>query len=84
TDKVIHFVFKRTDGKPLYFIAGQFITFMLTDEDGNMKRRSYSLGSLPADNLLLEIGMTYVEGGIDTDNFFNMKVGDTAAAMGPA
>lgn len=84
TDKVRHFVFKRTDGKSLDFIAGQFITFLLTDAEGNIKRRSYSLGSLPSDNMLLEIGMTYVEGGIATDTFFNMKVGDSAAAMGPA
>ncbi len=84
TDNVRHFAFKRTDGKPLNFIAGQFITFLLTDEEGNLKRRSYSLGSLPTDNMLLEIGITYVKGGIATDTFFNMKVGDTAPAMGPA
>lgn len=34
--------------------------------------------------MLLEIGITYVKGGIATDTFFNMKVGDTAPAMGPA
>ncbi|AJI56781.1 oxidoreductase NAD-binding domain protein [Francisella philomiragia] len=84
TDNVRHFAFKRTDGKPLNFIAGQFITFLLTDEEGNLKRRSYSLGSLPTDNMLLEIGITYVKGGIATDTFFNMKVGDTTPAMGPA
>ncbi|GAB4222060.1 MAG: ferredoxin--NADP reductase [Francisella sp.] len=84
TDKVRHFVFKRKDGKPLNFTAGQFITFLLTDEQGNIKRRSYSLGSLPSNNMFLEIGMTYVEGGIATNTFFNMKVGDSANAMGPA
>jgi ferredoxin-NADP reductase len=84
TDNVRHFVFKRTDGKPLNFVAGQFITFLLTDEDDKLKRRSYSLGSLPTDNMLLEIAITYVKGGIASETFFNMKVGDTASAMGPA
>lgn len=84
TDNVRHFVFKRTDGKPLNFTAGQFITFMFDGEDGKVKRRSYSLGSLPSDNMLLEIGITYVEGGIASEAFFNMQVGDATAAMGPA
>ncbi|KEI35192.1 phenol 2-monooxygenase [Francisella sp. W12-1067] len=84
TNNVRHFVFKRTDGKPLNFIAGQFITFLLKDDKGNLKRRSYSLGSLPSDNMLLEIGITHVKGGTASEFFFNMKIGDTAAAMGPA
>lgn len=84
TDNVRHFVFKRTDGKPLNFIAGQFITFMFDGDDGKIKRRSYSLGSLPSDNMLLEIGITYVKGGIASETFFNMEVGGKANAMGPA
>ena len=84
TDDVRHFVFKRTDGKPLDFTAGQFITFLLTDEEGKLKRRSYSLGSLPANNMLLEIAITYVKDGIASETFFNMKTGEKASAMGPA
>ncbi|RUS68809.1 hypothetical protein EGW08_023429, partial [Elysia chlorotica] len=84
TPNVRHFEFKRTDGKPLDFIAGQFITFMLNDDEGNLKRRSYSLGSLPSNNMTLEIAITYVKDGVASKFFFNMKVGDTANAMGPA
>lgn len=84
TDNVRHFCFKRIDGKPLNFIAGQFITFLLIDKKGNIKRRSYSLGSLPTQNMLLETCMTYVKGGIASEAFFNMKVGDITNAMGPA
>ncbi|AXA33272.1 FAD-binding oxidoreductase [Francisella adeliensis] len=84
TDTVRHLVFKRTDGKPLNFIAGQFITFTFDGEDGKVKRRSYSLGSLPTDNKLLEIAITYVKGGIASEAFFNMQVGDITPAMGPA
>jgi ferredoxin-NADP reductase len=84
TDNVRHLVFKRTDNKPLNFIAGQFITFMFNCDDGKVKRRSYSLGSLPTNNMLLEIAITYVKGGIASEAFFNMKVGDSIPAMGPA
>ena len=84
TDNVRHLVFKRTDGKPLNFIAGQFITFLLTDEEGNLKRRSYSLGSLPSENSFLEIAITYVKNGIASETFFNIEVGDKVPAMGPA
>jgi len=84
TDNVRHFVFKRTDDKLLNFIAGQFIKFMFDGDDGKVKRRSYSLGSLPSDNMLLEIAITYVKDGIASETFFNMKVGDKANAMGPA
>ena len=84
TDNVRHFYFKRTDGKDLKFIAGQFITFLLTDEEGKLKRRSYSLGSLPENGDVLEVGMSYVKDGIASETFFNMKVGKTAKAMGPA
>lgn len=84
TPNVRHFVFKRTDNKPLNFVAGQFITFLLKDSEGALKRRSYSLGSLPTNNMLLEIGITYVKGGAASEFFFNMKEGETAPAMGPA
>jgi ferredoxin-NADP reductase len=84
TDNVRHLVFKRTDGKPLNFIAGQFITFMFDGEDGKIKRRSYSLGSLPTDNMVLGIAITYIKGGIASEAFFNMQVGDSTPALGPA
>jgi len=84
TRNVRHLVFKRTDDKPLNFIAGQFITFLFDGDDGKVKRRSYSLGSLPTDNMVLEIAITYVKGGIASEAFFNMQVGDSTPALGPA
>lgn len=84
TPTVRHFVLKRTDGKGLDFIPGQFITFMLQDSEDKLRRRSYSLGSLPSDNLFLEIAITHVPNGVATEQFFNMKVGDKLPAMGPA
>lgn len=84
TETVRHLVFNRTDGKPLNFIAGQFITFTFDGEDGKVKRRSYSLGSLPSNNMELEIAITFVKGGIASDAFYNMEIGDTTPAMGPA
>ena len=35
---------------------------MFDGDDGKIKRRSYSLGSLPSDNILLEIGIIYIKG----------------------
>lgn len=84
TDNIRHLRFKRTDNKPLNFIAGQFITFLFNSEDCKIKRRSYSLGSLPTDNMQLEIAITRVKNGIASKAFFAMQIGDTTPAMGPA
>ncbi len=81
---VRHFAFKRTDGKGLNFIAGQFITFMLQDSEDKLRRRSYSLGSPTTSNEILEIAISYVPEGVASVYFFNMKVGDKLPAMGPA
>lgn len=78
-----HLSFKRGDGMPLDFVPGQFIT-VLFDVDGKVKRRSYSIASISDQTDLIEIAVSYVEGGIATERFFNMKPGDQYAAMGPA
>ncbi|KQS33532.1 ferredoxin--NADP reductase [Dyadobacter sp. Leaf189] len=40
------FVFERTDGKPLVYKAGQFLTFLI-EMHGHEVRRSYSMSSAP-------------------------------------
>lgn len=82
--KVKSLLFKRADGKELNFIAGQFVTFMLYDEEGTLKRRSYSLGSLPEKTMELEIAISYLKGGIASETFFNLNPGEKLDAMGPA
>lgn len=83
TPSIRHLCFSRDDGMPLDFIPGQFITFLF-DHEVKIKRRSYSIASIPTDTDLIEIAVSYVEGGIATNNLFNMKVGDQFHAMGPA
>ena len=40
------FVFERTDGSPVIYRAGQFLTFLI-DMHGHEVRRSYSMSSAP-------------------------------------
>ena len=84
TSNVKHFAFKRDDGKKLNFIAGQFITFLFDHEDGKLRRRSYSVASIPSQTDHIEIAISYVKDGIASEHLFNMKAGDSFNAMGPA
>jgi ferredoxin-NADP reductase len=83
TPNTLHLEFVRVDGKPLNFIAGQFITLLLTDKEGVLKRRSYSISSYPGSDTL-SIAISFVKGGIATETLFNLKPGDTVKGMGPA
>lgn len=83
TPNTLHMVFERTDGKRLDFVAGQFITLLLTNNEGQLKRRSYSISSFPSEQQLA-VAISFVSGGIASEQLFNMKPGDTVKAMGPA
>lgn len=92
TPHALHMAFHRADGKPLIFTSGQFITFLLNDAEGQLKRRSYSISTIPTqcDNQSplntierIEIALTYVENGIASESLFNMQPGEHFAAMGP-
>ncbi|GGG01465.1 ferredoxin--NADP(+) reductase [Cysteiniphilum litorale] len=81
---VKHLTFKKADGSAFNFVPGQFITFLFDHEDGKVRRRSYSVASIPKDTDLIEIAISYVDGGIASEQLFNMGVGDKFNAMGPA
>ncbi len=83
TPNVLHMAFKRADGKRLDYIPGQFITFMFEGAD-KVKRRSYSIASVPGQDDTIDIAISYVEGGIASEALFNMQPGEDFAAMGPA
>lgn len=78
-----HLEFERTDNKLLQFIPGQFITLLLKNEEGVIKRRSYSIANAPGEPTL-SIVISYVKGGIASETLFNLKEGETVKAMGPA
>lgn len=83
TPNTLHLDFVRVDGKKLTFIPGQFITLLLRDQEGQLKRRSYSISSYPGDDKIA-IAISYVKGGIATEILFNLKPGDVLKGMGPA
>lgn len=84
TDTVRHLVFKKNWWETIKLYCRTIYHFHIWWRRWQVKRRSYSLGSLPTDNELLEIAITYVKGGIASEAFFNMQVGDITPAMGPA
>ena len=83
TPKLRHLEFLRADGKALQFIPGQFMTLLLKNSAGELKRRSYSLANAPG-SPSLGIAISYVDGGIASETLFNLKQGESVKAMGPA
>ncbi len=78
-----HLEFERTDGKSLGFVPGQFITLLLKNEAGEIKRRSYSIANPPSESTL-SIAISYLKGGIASETLFNLEDGETVKGMGPA
>lgn len=78
-----HLEFERTDGKSLNFVPGQFITLLLKNEAGEIKRRSYSISNPPGESTIA-IAISYVKDGIASETLFNLKAGETVNGMGPA
>ncbi len=85
---VKHFVFsceKNADGENFSYIAGQFITLHF-EKDGQMLRRSYSIGSKPSffnETGCIEFAAGYVENGPASELLFNLKPGNSLNATGP-
>lgn len=86
-----HLAFRRTDGEALPFIPGQFIQIHF-EHEGEMKRRSYSIATLPSDPAQpdapehfdnIEMAVSYVEGGAATRLLSGMEPGDEIKASGP-
>ena len=87
--QVRHIAFKRTDGQVLEFQPGQFITLLLSDADTTI-RRNYSIATIPPDPSAhtaidtIEIALTYVPGGIASEQLFAIKPGDCLQALSPS
>ena len=63
------------------FLPGQFIV-MLLEQNGKIHKRSYSLISKP-NAAEVELVYTYLPGGVASEHFKNMQLGDTVMANGP-
>lgn len=83
---VRHLAFVRGDGEPLRFIPGQFIQVHFP-HDGRPVKRSYSVATHHGDPAnpegLVEIAVSYVEGGAATALLSNLREGEEIAASGP-
>jgi ferredoxin-NADP reductase len=82
TPTVRHFAFRREDGEPFEFTAGQFINLHWTHE-GDPIHRSYSVANPPGVSELVEIAVAPVEGGFATEQLFRLEPGDPVSASGP-
>lgn len=82
---VRHMAFARADGQPFAFVPGQFIQIHFHYADGKPTKRSYSVGTVhhggPVE--LIEIAVSYVEGGAATALLANLEEGQTIDASGP-
>lgn len=68
-------------GKPLDFIAGQFLTFIIKLGEQEV-RRSYSITSLPGESL--KVTVQKVDNGLISRHILNSwKVGDTLVSLPP-
>ena len=80
---VKHFAFAREDGATLEFTPGQFIQLWFQDDDGELKRRSYSIASIAGQDTTIDMAVSEVVDGFATRRFWALKPGDTVRAMGP-
>ncbi|MGH8279389.1 MAG: FAD-binding oxidoreductase [Gammaproteobacteria bacterium] len=82
TPRVRQFNFRREDGQPFEYAAGQFVTLHMPWE-GKELRRSYSIAASPGETHDVELAITYVEGGRGTQLLFAMPPGARVQASGP-
>ena len=84
---VHHFAFRRDDGEPLEYQAGQFIQIHFQYPDGSPTKRSYSIATVreqaaqPED--AIEVAVSYVPGGAASELFGHLQIGQQIEASGP-
>jgi len=82
TPNTKHLAFVREDGMDLEFVPGQFITFLFNTED-KIKRRSYSIASIPGATQEIEIAISYIQDGIASETLFNLTPDTCLTCSGP-
>lgn len=83
---VRHMAFSRADGASFAFTPGQFLQIHFPWQ-GKQLRRSYSVATVPGDpanpEQLIEMAVSYVDGGAATELLANLQPGGEIAASGP-
>jgi ferredoxin-NADP reductase len=81
--RVLELSFKRADGAPFTWVAGQFITLLLPHE-GKDLRRSYSIATVPgSEGGGFSFAISHVEGGRATNILFAATAGQRFKCSGP-
>jgi len=84
---VRHMAFERADGAPFAFIPGQFVQIHFQYADGKPTKRSYSVATIGVGDStpvrLLEIAVSYVDGGAATQLLGNLEAGQNVDGSGP-
>jgi NAD(P)H-flavin reductase len=83
TPTVYLFRWKRVDGKPFNFIAGQWALVRVDRPDGTDVRRAYSIASPPFQQEYIELCIKLVEGGEMTPILAQMREGAEFPCAGP-
>jgi ferredoxin-NADP reductase len=87
TPSVRELTFERTDGEPMLFAPGQWVSMLLGDspEDGRPLKRSYSIASPPAasGSPRFEIAVTRVSGGVGSIRLHDLEPGAVVPMIGP-
>jgi CDP-4-dehydro-6-deoxyglucose reductase, E3 len=83
TPSVREMTFERTDGRPMDFFPGQWVSVMLP-QVGDDFRRSYSIASEPNGTGRFDIAVTRVADGPGSSLLHAMEPGATINAIGPS
>lgn len=85
TPRVAELVFERSDGQPLTFRSGQWVSLVLPllDEKGRPRRRAYSLASVPGTGPRFELVVTRVDDGVGSTWLHGAPVGTRLEVKGP-
>lgn len=85
--RVRELAFERVDGAPGAFLPGQFLQLHFAGADGAALKRSYSIATVAGDPAnptgLIEIAVSYVEGGAATRLLGALAPGELVQASGP-
>jgi CDP-4-dehydro-6-deoxyglucose reductase, E3 len=75
-------VLRRTDGAPVEFRPGQFVS-LLAPSRPELEKRSYSIASAPLGTDSLELAVTRVIGGAFSNLLHELQPGDVLTGLGP-
>lgn len=85
TPSVRELVFERSDGAPMIYDAGQWVSLALPVEEmpGGELRRAYSIASAPDGSPRFEVAVTRVTGGPGSTLLHAMALGTEIPVIGP-